>query len=559
MSKPKFDPSKPFEEAKAQAKPKFDTSKPFAPEEGKKAEGPAASEAFAQGLAQGGTLGYANEAQAASYPIIESLMDLVSGGKVKKAEEALAKQGIKDVEDSYESRLAENKKRDSELKDSGAYVAGDVLGSLVSTAVPGGIAAKAGAKAAKGAGTVAKAAKALAPATSTSGKLLQAGAAGGAMGALENPGEEGSRADNALLGLLTGGVGQGVVEGVAKGGKAVVKGLGMASGLGEKPIETYLKRGKEIDAMAGKYGDDIQAAAKDTRESILEKILGKKKELGGKVAKEFRPDGSTPLEYVPPKALLDEVDSLAAKVNPRTNPEDLAALELLREKIGAVTTKQGIPVAELDDLKRAFYKDAQGAYTPGHKLFGKGDSFAQSSKALGSKVRSISEEVRPGIKEANKTLSRMHEIDSAMGNLLKSDADANSLVAAGRNSNKNRALLDELSKITGENFTKKAEDLAALKAFANPDLVSGFTTGRSATLPLLGALAGGYSGGTDDAAAFGLGAAALSNPAILKKLLQGASRTGLPKAYGVASSAAEELNPYLVGAASERLEELMNR
>jgi len=157
--------------------------------------------AFGQGLAQGGTLGYANEIQAKTAPAVESVLDLLGGGQIAKGDKALKDAGISGGEDTYEQRLSENQSRDKELKDSGYYTGGQLTGALATAAVPGKIA-----------GGLAKlapsaVARALAPAASLSGRVAQGATAAGLEGFARNPEEGETRKGNALISSLLGGAG----------------------------------------------------------------------------------------------------------------------------------------------------------------------------------------------------------------------------------------------------------------------------------------------------------------------------------------------------------------
>lgn len=226
---------------------------------------PSAVDAAIQGFGQGATLGYANELQAAA------------GGLVPNPTAALDRdlesQGftIKQGPDTYESRLAENKARDKQLQESGAYTAGELASALI----PGAAATKGISLLGKGT----RLAKALAPATSVAGKGLQATAFGAAEGGLQNPEYSGmSRGAGALGGGLLSGAGQTVIGGL---GSLVRRGKGLAEeeafkALGGTPKE-YREAGKDVNAIGRMLIDEKIVRPGDTFTSIGEKAKGLKK------------------------------------------------------------------------------------------------------------------------------------------------------------------------------------------------------------------------------------------------------------------------------------------
>lgn len=141
-SKPKFNPAKPFQTVDAppdtsaeanQAKPKFDASKPFqavdTPDTGvenskKPAYEPTSpAESAMRGAAQGATFGLADEGAAG---IIGTLDYLQQGGKLP-------------LKDYIKIRKDLIRKQDDKAKEDNpaSYTAGDVAGSVATTAVPG--------------------------------------------------------------------------------------------------------------------------------------------------------------------------------------------------------------------------------------------------------------------------------------------------------------------------------------------------------------------------------------------------------------------------------------
>lgn len=545
-NKPKFDPSKPFTAADS-GKPKFDPSKPFEAADDPAEKAPSKIEAGLQGWGQG-TLGrYLPEVQAATYSPMEKILDLVGGGEIAKGEKALAAQGIKDKEDTYSQRLKENRARDKELQKSGAYTAAEIGGNVFSTALPAGALAK-----------TARGAKLLKSAPTALGKIGQASAAGAGQGFITNP-EEGSRLENAVYGGLAGLGGQSLISGFSKAGKGAKKVLAASTGIGEKPLDTYLSRGSAVEDLIGKYGDDIQSASRDAREGFIDKITSKKGELQNVVKSALKPVAGNPQELAEASALVSKVKGLKSGINRKTNPEGYSDLKELIKPLRAVTKDGNITMTDLNDLKSAYQGMAKGAYKQQGKFAGKGDDFANQAKVLGAEARNLLNAKKPAIKEANEKLSRLYELDTAKGNLLNPDAEASQLIQAGSRSGKDRQILGEIGDLAGGDFVKTAEDLAAMKAFANPNPLSAYNTGRSLLGASLGGAAGSAGGDIGQGGEYALYGAALSNPVILKKLIQAGQATKAIPAYSAAARGAEAVNPYITGIAAERLREMLNR
>lgn len=518
-----------------------------APAETEKAA-PDAKEAALQGLGQGLSFRYLPELQAATAKPMEKILDLFGGGDIAKGDEALAAQGIAAPEDTYAKRLAENRARDKDLSRSGAYTAGELGGSIVSTAIPGlGVA-----KAAKGASL-------LRPAASFGGKVAQSVAGGAAQGAAVNP-EEGSRAENALYGGLAGSLGQTAASGFSKAGTGIKKLLGAATGIGEKPIETYVARGGQVEDLISKYGDDAQSAARDARKDFVSALGAKKQEMRGRVKEILKPSEISPVEYAEAAPLFKRAQGIQESINPRTSPDSIAEFQDLLKPLKSVTQEgDRISLSDLNDLKTEYQKMAKSAYKGQGKFAGKGDDFANQAKLLGGEAMTLLDARKPEVRDINKKLSRFYELDAQKGNLLNPDAEASQLIQAGSRPGKDRQILSELGDFAGKDFLTRAEDIAAQKAFANPNPLSAFNTGRSvlgATLGGAAGAAGGDSGSAGEAALIG---AAISNPAILKQVLKGSNAIKLPAAYGAVKGGVDAMNPYIAGAATERLRELLNK
>lgn len=199
MSKPAFDPNKPFEAVPQGDKPPFDPSKPFKPA-GESGKAPSEAYSFFNNAGDAVTFGYLPEITAGVTKAAGPLYDFVTGTNVSKQLPSYTQ--IRDAEYAGLKRdMAVNPK---------ASIAGKIGGALLGGAATGG-----GGFIAKGGTTL--------------GKVARAGAVGSAFGAVSNPGatageveplQISERAKNAVVGSVIGAGLQGLGSGIAK----VVKG-----------------------------------------------------------------------------------------------------------------------------------------------------------------------------------------------------------------------------------------------------------------------------------------------------------------------------------------------
>ena len=231
MSKPAFDPSKPFEATKAE-KPPFDPSKPF--DEPKK-DVPSPGASFANQAGNAGLLGYGPEIVASAAKKLAPLYEKITGDKVQEFLPSYTK--IRD--DEYKQL-----RRDDEVNPM-ASLAGKVVGTGVSLLPVGGTAnafVKGGAK--------------LLP------RMARAGAVGAGIGAVSNPGaEEGvinptqivERGKNAAVGFGSGAVLQGAGELLPKAIKGTGNWLrGKAEGLAESATGATRVQAEKFQEGAGR-------------------------------------------------------------------------------------------------------------------------------------------------------------------------------------------------------------------------------------------------------------------------------------------------------------------
>lgn len=509
------------------------------------------SAAGLQGFGQGATFGHLNEAQAAAYSPMEKVADYFGGGDIAKANVALQKQGIQQPEDSYASRLVENKARDQELQKSGAYTPAKIAGSLYSTIVPGmGLSKLAQGTAAAGL---------LAPAASTAGRVAQAAGAGAAYGALENPGEGETRLENAGIGAATGVAGHGLLGGIKNAGSAIKGGLSELSGISGKVMDTYLERGGKIDQLLKKF-PDIQDAADNVRQGYQKAIFETKNKLGSMIGAAME-DPARQASMVDGKSIMERLGSFGNRLNPKlpSSQEKLGALNDIKGEVQSVMGENGqINLKDLHDLKESLQEMAKPAYLKGGQIFERGKEVRQAAKAAAAEVRSLFNQAAPDLAVVNNKLSQLHVLEGKLNkNLITPEKSASALLSAGANGGAGAKQLQRLGDITGKNFLPQAEDLAAANSLGSPKLFSPVSTGRVLLGSTLGGAAGGYHSGAGGAGAGALAGAAASSPAGIKMLLKLAAAAKAPQANRAIGNAISGVNPLSTGVVSNMIANIL--
>lgn len=209
---------------------------------------PRGAQALAAGVGNGLTLGHSAQLGAAIAPVIDKGINFFTG--------------LRTPDDTYVQRRDENIASQNALKESnpGMFGAGEVAGSLASTAVPGGIAAKLGLlkKGAQSVVTAEQVSK-LAKAASLAKPVGEAGAIGATIAGLQNPGDVegevspiqfGQRVDNAKVGTLIGAGAKVGLDGLSK--IANTSGAGLKSLAEIKAFKSTGAVKKHFDKAYGK-------------------------------------------------------------------------------------------------------------------------------------------------------------------------------------------------------------------------------------------------------------------------------------------------------------------
>lgn len=442
-----------------------------------------------EGAGQGLTFGYLPQLQAAAKPMIYGALNKLTG---RSGDDAI------DPGD-YVSSRDENIKRMKEQEEANPITAkaSKLAGGLVSgLALPTS-------RLAEGAGLLAKS--------------INAAKSGALYGAIQNPGDKqgevspiqaADRIENAGEGALIGGLVPIGVKGAKSGigylGKGAKKIASTASGVPEKEIETYFNRGDKVEGLIREFGDDSAGAADELRRKLTKDVMTKRQELGGSVITSLE-DPKYAGKTFEVKPVLDKLksklDSLTG-AQKTYKAEELGDLQEIIQKIESATDG-GKPVSAKDffHLKQYLQDSASSAYAKGGQIFSRGELAQRGAKEAAASVRSQLDEAIPELAKANKKLFELHLLEDNMNrNLMAPGKSEAALMAAGKGDNKRSvSQLKKLGELIDKDPLSDAENLAAARRFANPDILpidsSAKSIGRAVLAGGAGTALGGPVGG----------------------------------------------------------------
>lgn len=500
MSKPKFDPNKPFEAAD---KPKFDPNKPF--------EAPGGEE---QGLEENSTslLGAAGKGLLGVAGAVGSFVDRFTGAPTRAGIGAI--QDGKGIMGAIPA-ATEQFGADPELAPTGKQIAqkAGVPDTALSEKMPYMYSED-------GHGLTMKKGGMLDPTAS--------GAAGLVVDVAADP-------TNIIPGrAIVGAGGKGLLKGAKLAeeipviGKAVSKAKNAAkemsvakvastlTGVPEKEIATYLKEHKEVEKLISEYGSDMSGAVDKTKETINNAVKAKRIELSGKIEKGLAEKGSVVVDANPVIKRLEEAKS---KLNKTYKGDDIAVIDAEINRLRSVADESGnVLLADLYAAQKNFQEMGKGAYLKQGQMISAGDAAQKAMVGAGAEARKIVNAAAPEIAEANNSFSAMHRIEKSMNrNLIKEGGSDAALLAAGAGPNRQSRTLGLLGKAVDKDLVSEAEKLASAKRFANPEILPVDPTGKSLTRMAVGSGLGLLAGGVPGVPA-GL---VLTSPAALKVAIKG--------------------------------------
>lgn len=323
----------------------------------------------------------------------------------------------------------------------------------------------------------------------------QAAKVGAGMGAARALGEAESAGEAARM-VGTGAALGGTVGAIGKGIASAASQLPSAlSGIPKKAVQTFRQRPERVQKLIEESAGDIPTAADTLRTSWAQSIAQKRQGLGQQIGQAL--DAASPEKSIAVEPYVQSIDDAIAKLNPKLNPNEIEELSSLATQIRSLGAESDglISARELHQVKEFLQDVAKPSYQKGGQIFARGDQAARAAKTAAAKINEDIRKKFPAIKSANQQLQKLHELeDVANKNLIKPGASENSVISAGLEDNRNAKNLKELGKIVGRDFLSEAEDLAAAKMFADPDILPVDITGKAAARQNLGTAIGTLAG-----------------------------------------------------------------
>lgn len=345
---------------------------------------------------------------------------------------------------------------------------------------------------------------------------------------------------------------------LSKAGKKIGEAL---TGVPEKEIATYAKNAKAIKAMAKASDNSTIEAADQIRTKFQDSIQKTRQSLNNALDQVIQSGAAPgkPWTAVDSRPILQSLDVAKSKINP-LNEKAIAEIESEIAKIRTMSNNGGpLTLKEANDVKRYLQDAASSAYS-NQGIFQGGSEFARAAKSGAATARELLDKAAPAIKNINKKLSKLHDIEDSINiNLIVPGKPESALLAAGSGGNqRNAKLLADLGKQVGGDFLTEAENLAAMRTFGSPKLMAADVTGKSAArigaATGLGAVAGGVPGAVVGGA--------LTSPMALRTAID-VGRTVAPLATKVAPMASGAIQGAVryegQTAIQRRLNELLNK
>lgn len=282
------------------------------------------------------------------------------------------------------------------------------------------------------------------------------------------------------LGLLGEGTGQAVTNALKMAapvaGKVGAKIGSALTGITEQEIKTYAKRADQIKQLAKSSDSNVAEAADQIRQKFADKLKSAKDLLNNSIESTLQ----TSQSKASLRPVLDELELMKAKINPKLYPEQIKQIDDIVGKISSLGEE--VSLLELNQVKRFLQDKASSAYGRPGDIFAVGPEAATAAKGAAAKARGILNELVPQVKQANDQFAKLHDIDDVLNkNILREGKPEASLLAAGSGANqRNASALSELGDMVGMDIMGEAKDLAAMRTFTNPPIMPVDTTGKAA-------------------------------------------------------------------------------
>lgn len=369
---------------------------------------------------------------------------------------------------------------------------------------------------------------------------------GAGLGAAQAAGSANSPEEAAIDmagGAALGGAGYGVAKGVgALGGSDLVQsglnkvkgviagGLSKTAseltGISDKEIESYSSRADKVNKIYQDSGGDPSLAAQHAKENIVNDVQRTRQSLNSQISTALQ--NSSPLPIIDSSPIIQKLEAAKSSIHPIYGDNDINAINGIIDKVKQASTDGKLNINDLQSTKNFLYDSAKGSYNQDGNIFPVGKEVAKAAKGAGASAKNLIDTYGPPeIKNANRQLQQLHEIEDHMGNNLldpnaKSHGDIYA-VGAGVQNNNSQAL-KQLGDMTGKDYLQGATDLSAARTFGNAPLFPAIKTGRALIGPVMGgaigggagAMVGGAPGAYVGAKIGGSIGAVLSSPAALK-------------------------------------------
>jgi len=295
-----------------------------------------------------------------------------------------------------------------------------------------------------------------------------------------------------------------------KAGNTAAKVGSALTGVSEGDIKTYAKNAKEIMLMAKSSDGNVAEAADQVRQKFSNAIQKTRSNLNSEISTALKSSD----KVVDAEPILQAIASQKSKINPTLYTKEIAQIDDLAEKIGALSKNGKIKISDAHDIKTFLQDRASSAYGFSSDPASLGTEAAKAAKSGAAIARKLVNEAEPVVASANNQLAKLYEITDGLNrNILNVGKPEAALLAAGSGGNtRNATGLANLGKATGSDMLEQAQKLSAMRTFANPQLLPQDTTGKAVARMMTGAGAGTMIGGPLGAAIGG----ALTSPAALK-------------------------------------------
>jgi hypothetical protein len=275
------------------------------------------------------------------------------------------------------------------------------------------------------------------------------------------------------------------------------------TGIADKEIEAYATRADKVNKIFQESGGDASIAAKHAKQNILNDVNRTRQALNVQISEALQ--NASPEKTIGITPVLDSIRKYKERINIDLEPEKMNQINELQNRIMSVVGKYGdqrtagkVSISELQQIKNFLREAASPSYGSTPLGFKVGGEAANAAKAGAAEAKSLLDKFGPvEIKNANRQLQQLHEIEDHMGNnLLNPHAKNHGDIYAvgGGFKNNNSQALNDLGQITGQDYLQGASDLAAAKTFGAPKLFAEIKTGRALLGPAVGTSIGGAAG-----------------------------------------------------------------